>query len=185
MAAPSRPTHRARRDRRGPATRPPGATPPRRAGSAAPAGQATRPRGGRRPQMMGRHGSIAAVSAAWDRPASRAYSDCMAALMARGRSGSSTSSGTISDRRKWLTARSRAAGARTSTDPVDEFRTIRRHDHVAGVKIAMAQPVPRRQAVDQGEDASRRCAAESCHRSSATSGPSSRAGRDRGGGGVL
>ena len=39
------------------------------------------------------------------------------------------------------------------TDPVDEFRTIRRHDHVAGVKIAVTQPAARRQAVDQGEDA--------------------------------
>jgi hypothetical protein len=37
------------------------------------------------------------------------------------------------------------------TDPVDEFRTIRRHDHVAGVKIAVTQPAARRQAVDQGE----------------------------------
>src|SRR6202050_2820945 len=54
-----------------------------------------------------------------------------------------------------VTASKVEAGGRTRrTAPVDESRTIRRHDHVAGVKVAMAQPVPRRQALDQGEDAS-------------------------------
>jgi hypothetical protein len=37
---------------------------------------------------------------------------------------------------------------------VDQPRTVRRHDHVFGVDVAMAQPVPRLlQAVDQREDA--------------------------------
>jgi hypothetical protein len=44
-------------------------------------------------------------------------------------------------------------GRADRTDPVDESRTIRRHDHVAGVEVAMAQPVPWPQALDQGEDA--------------------------------
>jgi hypothetical protein len=45
-------------------------------------------------------------------------------------------------------------GRADRTDPVDDSRTIRRHDHVVGVKVGMAQAVPRRQALDQGEDAS-------------------------------
>jgi len=35
-------------------------------------------------------------------------------------------------------------------DLVGESRTLRRHDHAAGVKVAVAQPVPRPQAPDQG-----------------------------------
>ena len=47
------------------------------------------------------------------------------------------------------------SGARADrSGPVDDSWTIRRHDHIAGVKVGMAQPVPRRQALDQGEDAS-------------------------------
>ena len=37
--------------------------------------------------------------------------------------------------------------------PIDDLRTIRRHDHIAGMQIAVAQPVPRPQALDQCEDA--------------------------------
>jgi len=37
--------------------------------------------------------------------------------------------------------------------PVDESRTLRSHDHVAGVKVAMAQPIPRRETLKQGKDA--------------------------------
>ena len=103
--------------------------------------------------MMGRYGSIAAVSAAGDMPASRAYSDCVAALIARGRSGSSTISGASSERMTWQARKVEAGGRTGRAAPVDESRTFRRHDHVAGVKVAMAQPVARRQALDQGEDA--------------------------------
>src|SRR5713226_8493631 len=53
-------------------------------------------------------------------------------------------------RRHQLSAIARRADR---TGPVDESRTIRRHDHVAGVEVGMAQPVPRPQALDQGEDA--------------------------------
>ena len=86
-------------------------------------------------------------------PASRAYSDCTAALTARGRSR------IVDDFRGELgkddvAERKVEGGGRADrTAPVDESRTIRRHDHVAGVKVGMAQPVPRRQALDQGEDA--------------------------------
>jgi len=44
-----------------------------------------------------------------------------------------------------VTARKVEADGRTCrTPPVDESRTIRRHDHIAGVKVAMAQSVSRR-----------------------------------------
>ena len=36
--------------------------------------------------------------------------------------------------------------------PVDELWAFRRHDHVAGAKVAMAKPVAGRQAIDQRED---------------------------------
>jgi hypothetical protein len=35
--------------------------------------------------------------------------------------------------------------------PIDDSRTIRRHDHVARVEIGMTQPIPRRQAINQGK----------------------------------
>lgn len=41
-------------------------------------------------------------------------------------------------------------GRTDRSGPVDDSRTLRRHDHIAGVKVSMAQPVPRRQAIDQG-----------------------------------
>jgi hypothetical protein len=37
--------------------------------------------------------------------------------------------------------------------PVDESRTLSRHDHDAGVKVAITQPVPRRGTLEQGKDA--------------------------------
>src|SRR5450631_3689031 len=61
---------------------------------------------------MGKYGSMAAVSSASDMPASRAYSDCAAALVARGRSGLSAISGASSERMTCKNPRSTAAGAR-------------------------------------------------------------------------
>src|SRR5262245_12139479 len=86
-------------------------------------------------------------------PASRAYSDCTAALTARGSSGSSWFSGMSSQRPTWQCPRSRAGPARLvkvqsmSLGPSAVMITI------AGVKVAMAQPVPRREALEQGKDA--------------------------------
>ena len=55
-----------------------------------------------------------------------------------------------------VAARKVEGGGRADrTGPVDESRTIGRHDHVAGVEVGMAQPVLRPQALDQGEDARR------------------------------
>ena len=87
-------------------------------------------------------------------PASRAYSDCTVALSAGGRSGSVPSGAWTRLDKGDVAARKVEGGGRADrSDPVDDFRTIRRHDHVAGVKVGMAQPVPRWQALDQGEDA--------------------------------
>jgi hypothetical protein len=63
-------------------------------------------------RTIGKYGCIAAVSSARDMPASRAYSDCAAALVARGRSGLSAISGASSDRMTCKNPRSTAAGAR-------------------------------------------------------------------------
>ena len=46
-----------------------------------------------------------------------------------------------------------SGGPADRTGPVDQSRTLRRHDHVVGVKVAVAKLVARRQALDQGEDA--------------------------------
>ena len=82
-------------------------------------------------------------------PTSRACSDCAAALPLR----------IVDELRGDLDQDDVAAckveggGRADRTGPIDESRTIRRHDHVAGVEVGMAQPVLGPHALDQGEDA--------------------------------
>jgi hypothetical protein len=73
--------------------------------------------------------------------------------MARGRTGSPECLGVISDRRKGADHEFESAMCADRTSLIDHFRTIRRQDHAAGVKIAVTEPVARRQTVDQGSDA--------------------------------
>ena len=79
------------------------------------------------------------VCAAWDIPASCEYSDCAAALTARGRGGLSTTSGASSGQEVVPDPKVEGGGRADRTGPVDDFRAIRRHDHVAGVEVGMAR----------------------------------------------
>ena len=86
-------------------------------------------------------------------PASRAYSACTAELTGarplrivgvfRGELGQQD-----------MALRKIVGGGRAGrAEPVDQSRTLRRHDHVAGVKVGMAQHVIGREVLDQREDA--------------------------------
>ena len=136
-------------------------------------------------RTMGKYGSIAAVSAARDMPASRAYSDCAAALVARGRSGLSAISGASLGQDDMEEPKVEGGGRAHREGPVDEPWAFRRHDHVAGVKVAMAQPVAGRQAIDQGEDARGDVLRKLAVVELATLSIYSRRERTSGGGGVL
>ena len=82
--------------------------------------------------------------------ASLAYSDCTAALMTRGGSGSA-SARTSSVRRRWR-EQCEDGGRAERTGPVDDFGPSAVMI-TFGVEVGMAQPVLRRQAINQGEDA--------------------------------
>ncbi|MGY4503888.1 hypothetical protein ACVWYH_007845 [Bradyrhizobium sp. GM24.11] len=103
-------------------------------------------------RTMGKYGSIAAVSSASDMPASRAYSDCAAALVARGRSGLLAIFRGELGQDDMQEPKIEGGGPAHHEGPVDELWAFRRHDHVAWAKVAMTKPAAGRQGIDQGED---------------------------------
>ena len=77
-------------------------------------------------------------------------------------------------------------GGRTDrSEPVDESRTIRRHDRVLGENVEMAQPIPRRQALDQVEEPVAMCCGTLKPASRNDPSIQSRREGSSGGGGVL
>ena len=65
----------------------------------------------------------------------------LAALTTRGRAGCPRSRGKVG--KEDMGARQVESGGRADRRSVDGSRTLRRHDHFAGMKVAIAQPVPR------------------------------------------